>query len=325
MQKKVDAVAMLYVKGVEEAVEAINLLISQLRHTFIKAVPFNINLRSIFMEIKYELFEFAKKLTTEGSRPKVKLVTNMKNLFEGKSPIEGLKLVDSGGKDFNMDSLQKMMGDAMQFVWNLFFNTKHPINLINIFTVIANSVRSLMKDATLLGRKLIKLAAQCAPPFQIVGRIQAEVAALVMSFDFKISKIPFIIVRNVKKFGGFPKLIKNVGGTSKGFITVLSEFAHKDAPEAPMSESGFNQSEGVKEIEDEGMDESEMGDEYAKSSKASQVEVNVDESALTAAADSAEAEDAEEVDPEEARLQAEAEKELEKEEGGASPNKMDRN
>ena len=47
MQKKEDAIVKLYIEGVIDGVEKINILVSALRDVFIKAVPFQINLRQV--------------------------------------------------------------------------------------------------------------------------------------------------------------------------------------------------------------------------------------------------------------------------------------
>ena len=54
---------------------------------------------------------------------------------------------------------------------------------MNILGVMSKGVKTLITDACLLGRNIMKLASQCAPPFPIIGRIQGEIAKLVMTLD----------------------------------------------------------------------------------------------------------------------------------------------
>jgi len=326
LQKQRDSTLKVYIDGVYEAIDKVNMILTHLRQTFITCVPYNINLKAVLVEIKYELIEFAKN-KGKGVEPVMKFDTDFKLFLDGKSPIKGVAVVDKSGKSI-IDAAVGSMGDAMQFVYNLFFNQKHPNNLITIFSTIAASMSSFVKDAITIGRKITNLAEQCVT-LAIVPRIQAELAMLVMKPGFKLMDVPKAIVANLKKFTKFPRLAMEVNGTSRKVIGVLGSMMVKDAPCKPMSESGYGQSkvEGMTEA----ASEAEMGKHFAKASAASKPAAldKIDVSALESSADGADKEDAADVEYEDAALAAEADKELaeDDEQGappGAQPQAMDR-
>jgi hypothetical protein len=121
--------------------------------------------------------------------------------------------------------------------------------------------------------------------------------------------IPRLIIGNIKKFTKFPGLSRSVCGTARKVVGVLGAMAVKDAPMKPMSEVGYGKT--VAESMVGQADESEMGEDFAKTKNGITPKVEFDEKALESAGAAAEAEDAEEVDPAEAELTAKAEKEME--------------
>jgi hypothetical protein len=129
------ALLQVWVSGVAEAVDKVNMILTQLRATFIECVPFSINLKDVLLEMKYNLYEFAK--TTLGSgKPDFKLVTDFSLFMKGQSPITDVMLVDKDGKSFGIDSLAKNMTGALQFVFNLFFNSES--RLVSVRRVVAS-------------------------------------------------------------------------------------------------------------------------------------------------------------------------------------------
>jgi hypothetical protein len=104
-----------------------------------------------------------------------------------------------------------------------------------------------------LARGIFNIAKLCSPPFPIIARIQQQVVKLcikgAVSLDFKIRKVPFIILRNVKNFAMFPSLVITFGGNAKKTLALTMVMATGSVDAASVSTS---------------VSTDELGDEIAK-------------------------------------------------------------
>ena len=251
-----DAVVKEWSKVVMDGVKKANLVLVMMRATLKKTAKTKWNPLMAFDKIRAMLIDACKGDTN------LRIEKNFKLLFQGKNPITGIKL-EADGKDV-VDKLPK--NGYFQFVFDTFFNFAHPLNLINIFAEMGKKAFSAVNDAANFGYQVWDFAVKCAPPFAIIGSIQLDVCSLFIhsatQLDFRLYKIPGILLKNIYTFGTFPWVAMAFAKSVKGVMKMMNKMNPSTA-----SKALTNKVENDDEGEESGVDPSELGEAFVLSSK----------------------------------------------------------
>jgi len=251
-----DAVVKEWSKVVMDGVKKANLVLVMMRATLKKTGETKWNPLMAFDKIRAMLIDACKGDT------QLKIAKNFKLLFQGKNPITGITL-EVDGKNV-VDKIPKT--GYFQFVFDTFFNFAHPNNLLAIFTQMGVQALLAVTNASKFGYQVWDFAVKCSPPFPIIATIQQDVCNLFLQsatqLDFRLYKIPGILLKHIYTFGTFPWVAMAFAKSVKGVMKMMNRMN----PSTP-SKALTNKVEEGDEVEESGVDPSELGEVYELSSK----------------------------------------------------------
>ena len=274
-QKIRDAVVKDWSKIVMDGIDKANLVMVQMRSTLSKTCKTKYTAGSVLEKIKVMLAAVAD------GKPSLAIERDFKLLFKGKNPITGVRL-DIGGTNIS-EKMPKT--DMYQFIYDTFFNLMHPNNVLNIFRIMALNTFEALRSAGRLGLRIANIAVKCLPPFPIIGLIQAEVVAVCMTsctqLDFSIRKVPGLLLKHIRSFGGFPAISMAFAKSAKGIMNLIGGMKGSSNPGKALTLKEGSEEEPEDQLDD-AVDMSELGADFAKT--------NEKASAASKEADGAEAE-----------------------------------
>jgi len=278
-QRGLDAVVKDWSKILDKGIEKMNMIFLRMRSDFIKYAKVKITVATVLERIKVMLAEVAAETVEQAKKsvkgpavdvkkPSLKIEKNFKLLFAGKNPITKLTM-DMGGPTFTQASFQsptKSKNEALQFIYDSFFNPKSPKNVMNMFSMFAAQALKAIKNSVKLGLRIANFARKCLPPFPIIAEVQTQVMKLcqksAMSLGFKIRNIPSNILKHVRKFATFPLVAMSFAKACKGIMTMFGSKLCADNPSKALT---------LKEDEEEKISEKvdmeELGGDFAKGQK----------------------------------------------------------
>ena len=277
-QMKKDAVVLDWSRLLLDGIKKANLVLQWIRHMFTSCVKSKLNPETVMGQMRgmlCDVVQTAMGADAKLSAPKVNVARNgfAKMFLFGKPAVKkitigmsassapggpsaagGIEIIPGKPIKFTMQKTTGVPEGAAQFLFNAFFNVKHPSNFLNIFTNLAAKSCKAFVNAVKLGLKIGQFARKCLPPFQIIGIIATQILQVLMKGGlrpgFKARKIPGLLLKNGRGFAGMPVASMSFAKNCKKMLKLFGAMSVTDGSPAKALTDNSANSEGGDDVDD---------------------------------------------------------------------------